>query len=163
MTEKKEVIWFPGFAVCLLLGTVSNKASGFVERKLDKRGILKMMSLKPGLFFSGWGWRSPCEVCVCLKNCLQLATTGCESSSFFPLRVCLNPPNLRFISEQKTNIKCFLLYLCCWVSAWPSLASVSSRPRYNYSCPRDDYMFTLEAGRLPVPGPWGAASQRGSS
>ena len=24
-------------------------------------------------------------------------------------------------------------------------------------------MFTLEAGRLPVPSPWGAASQRGSS
>lgn len=25
----------------------------------------------------------------------------------------------------------------------------------------DDYMFTLEAGRLPVPGPWGAASSEG--
>jgi hypothetical protein len=43
-----------------------------------------------------------------------------------------------------------------------SLASVAPRPRYNYSRPSADYMFTLRAGRLPVPNPRGAVSPRGS-
>lgn len=55
-----------------------------------------------------------------------------------------------------------LLYLCYCVSAQFFFASAPSHPRYNYSRPRHDYMFTLEAGRLPVPSPWGAASQRGA-
>ena len=92
----------------------------------------------------------------------KLATTGytCFSISLSPHRLPEHNPS--FISRQKTNIKCTAF---CFLPLllWLSLASVPSRPRYNYSCPKDDYMFTLEAGRLPVPSPWGAASQRGSS
>lgn len=42
------------------------------------------------------------------------------------------------LGGRKTNIKCtaFCFYLSYCASAWFSLISVPSRPRYNYSCPR---------------------------
>lgn len=108
------------------------------------------------MFYPNWGYsksylQQVSFICSepsskCLNYPFKVAT--CDSACF-SFSFCLPGTSLGFISQWKTNIK--WAGFCFTAAAWPFLASVPSRPKYNDSHPRDDYMFTLEAGWLPVP------------
>lgn len=162
---------------------VDHKACELANR--IKVAVLKGCWIKEQAFREPWNhplflvcfdclWVEMCMKGVWMQTCLNIeslhASTTLETSHK-KLRACLpwlQPPDPTWASfhdrkqELREQLSAFT-FATEYLSPSRLLPSVPSRPRYNYSCPRDDYMFTLEAGRLPVPSPQGAASQRGSS